>query len=664
MWAYPTADNWHETEAFWTLDVADLDGDGAAEVLAGCHDRNFYAFAADGSVRWRFRAEAVIYAALVLAGPDGGPRVLVGDDSGRVYLLDGEGRALWQTRLDGRITHLAALRDMLLAGTWTGTLAALDSEGAARWTAHLPGAPISLAAAPIAGADILVGLDLGHVLGIAADGRIVWDKRVSDGSVAARPSALQGIAWVSGDQAGALAAWDADGARLWEYHVGGGTPVWAEADLPHGPALIIGAGDPARKVCALSPAGEALWCVGVAGGVWDLAAADVDGDGEAEILTATEGGTVTVLSGAGQMRGVWYAPSRVVGVRVAALQTGAEPRVVLREGRFVHVLEPVAGSALSPTPTPGPPTLADWGGALPAEDGTVLLAAVGDVMLARTVGEYAERYGVDYPFAPVAPALKQADIAMANLECPIALGGDPWPKTYVFRAHRSTALGLGRSGLNVISLANNHVLDFGVAGLAETVQHVTAQGLAVLGAGMDRAEAERPLVYDIRGVRVAVVAWVSYAPASFAAGDARPGVAYLDDLERMARQIEGAKRQADAVVVILHGGKEYDAMPTAQQQTAAHRAVDAGADLVVGHHPHVLQPAEIYKGKLIAYSLGDFVFDIDNYDAARDGAVLWAWIGKDGVRRAELWRTRIVHDAQVRFRMGADGQPLREVLLP
>ncbi len=663
-WAYPTADNWHETEAFWTLDVADLDGDGSLEVLAGCHDRHFYAFAADGSVRWRFRADAVIYAAQVLDGPGGPPRILVGDDSDRVYLLDGEGRALWQTRLDGRVTHLASLGDELLAGTWAGTLTALDPVGSVRWTAHLPGVPVSLAVAPIADADILVGLDSGHVVGLAADGHPVWDKRVADEPVVAQPCSLANIAWVSGDRSGNLVAWDADGTRLWEFRAGGGLPVWAEANLPEGPTLVVGAGDPVNRVIALSPEGEMRWQSAVAGGVWDLATADLDDDGSPEILAATEGGTVTVLSADGQVRGMWYAPSRVVGIRVAALQAGDRPRVVVREGRFVHALDPVVGGAPSPIPTPGPPTLAYWDGDIPTEEGSVLLAAVGDVMLARTVEEYAARYGVDYPFAPVAPALKQADIAVANLECSITLGGDPWPKTYVFRAHPSMAVGLARSGLNALSLANNHILDFGFAGLTETRRHLETRGLAVVGAGADRAEAERPLVYNVRGTRVAMIAWVSYAPADFAAGDARPGVAYLDDLDRMARQIEAAKEQADAVVGRLHGGREYEPLPTAQQQMAARRAVDAGADLVLGHHPHVLQPTEMYGGKLIVYSLGNFVFDIDNYDSARDGAILWAWVGKGGVRRAELWLTRIVHDAQVRFRAGADGQPLREVLLP
>jgi poly-gamma-glutamate synthesis protein (capsule biosynthesis protein) len=402
----------------------------------------------------------------------------------------------------------------------------------------------------------------------------------------------------------------------------------------------------------------------VEGGVWDLIAADLDGDGAQEILVATEGGTVTAFSVAGAVRGDWYAPSRVVEMQVAALQPGGAPQIVLREGRFIHALNPVVNGIPSPIPTRGPPTLDAWDGTVPAKDGTVLLAVAGDVMLARTVEEYAGKYGVDYPFAPAASALSQADIAVGNLECAIALGGEPAAKTYVFRAHPDMAAGLGRSGLNAMSLANNHILDFGDSGFAETLQHLESQGIAALGAGMDRAEAERPLIYDIRGVKVAVVAWLAYLQSNFAAGDNRPGVAYMDDRARMAAQIREAKKQADVVVIILHGGKEYSFTSNAQQQDAAHWAIDAGADLVVGHHPHVLQETEIYGGRLIVYSLGDFVFDIDNYDAARDGAVLWAWIGKDGVRWVEQWRTRIVHDAQVRFLVGPDGQPSREVLLP
>lgn len=663
QWEYPTAENWHETEAFWTLDIADLDGDGVPEILSGAHDRYFYAFAADGSVRWKFKAEAVIYSALVITLPDGSPRILAGDDSDRVYLLDAQGSAVWQARLDGRVTHLAAFGDTLLAATWTGTLAAFDLSGAAKWTTQLPAAPVSLEAASLGGADILAGLRSGHVLGLGADGKTMWDIEVSSQPVAAHATTADGIAWISADQGGTLTAWGADGSRRWQLAFGGGIPVWAQAELPTAPGFIVGTGDPVNLVVALSREGKIRWQTPVEGGVWDVAAADLDGDGAQEILAATEGGSVTVLSAAGTARGAWHAPSRVVEMQVAAIQPGGAPQIVLREGRFIHMLNSVVNGIPSPIPTRGPPTLPSWDGKLPSEEGTVLFAAVGDVMLARTVEEYAGKYGVDYPFAPVASALKQADISVGNLEHAVSLGGSPVTKTYVFRAHPDMVSGLSRSGLNTMSLANNHILDFGNAGLFDTLRHLQDNDIATFGAGANRAEAEAPLIYDIRGVKVALVAWVSYAPADFAAGESRPGVAYLNDLNRMARQISEAKRQADVVVAILHGGKEYDLKSNAQQQEAAHRAIDAGADLVVGHHTHTLQETEIYAGRLIAYSLGDFVFDIDNYDFARDGAVLWAWLGKDGVRRVELWRTRIVHDAQVRFLARIDGQPNREVLL-
>jgi len=662
-WQYPTLENWDETEAYWTLDVADLNGDGAMEILAGSHDRYLYAFAADGGILWKFRAAAAIYSALVTGTADD-PRILVGDDSDQVYLLDGAGNALWRAKLDGRVTHLAIAGDLLLAATWNGTLAAFDLSGAQQWTAQLPGTPVSLEAASLGGADILVGLDSGQVLGLTAEGKAAWGSEVSALPVAARSSALGSIAWVSADQGGTMAAWGSGGSRLWQVALGGGMPVWTEAELPGGPALVVGAGNPVNLVFALSREGKMLWQTPVDGGVWDVKTADLDGDGAVEILAATEGGTVTVLSARGHVRGIWYAPSRVAGMRVAALHPGGSPQVVVREGRFIHVLTPQVNGPPSPIPTPGPPTLLSWNGTLPAEEGTVLLAAGGDVMLARTVEEYANRYGADYPFTHIAPALRQADIAVANLECAVAAGGQPAQKTYVFRAHPDLANALGNSGLAAMSLANNHILDFGLDGFAETLEHLKSQGIAFLGAGENLTEAERPLIYEIRGVRVALLAWVSYAPADFAAGDDRPGVAFLSDLNRMVQSIRDAKEKADVVVVILHGGTEYSLQSNAQQQAAARQAIDAGADLVVGHHPHVLQETEAYKGKLIVYSLGDLLFDIDNVDAARDGAVLWAWIGKDGVRRAELWRTRIVHDAQVRFLAGPDGQPARETLLP
>jgi len=656
------------TEAFWTLDAADLDGDGRLEILAASHDRNLYAFSGDGQVLWTFRAAAPIYSACTVPPAEEAQlRILIGDDSDRVYGLDAGGALLWQMELTGRVTHLARADGIYLAATWDETLVALSASGETMWQSHLPGMPTSLEVGSFAGADILVGTGAGVAVGMTAEGHIAWEQKVSDAPIVARWANAEsqgGPAWLAGDQQGTLTAWDETGQRLWDLSIGGGTPVWTAAETPSGPVFLVGAGQPANAVYALSADGQPLWRSEVGGGVWHLATADLDGDGLEEILAATEGGTVTMLSFSGHVRGVWHSPSRVVETVAVPVAADEPLLVVVREGRFIHALEPQPGTSSSGAAQTTVPTLSDWQGTVPAEEGTVLLAAVGDIMLGRTVEEFADRYGVFYPFAPVARALAQADIGVGNLECAIAAGGEPFPdKYYTFRAHPALARGLGQSGLNVMSLANNHSLDFGIEGLQETMRHLEEQGIAHLGAGANAQEAARPLIREINGVTVALVAFVSYAPG-FAATDTSPGVNFLFDLQRLDEAVQEAREQADVVVVILHGGTEYARTSNAEQRAAAHSAIDAGADLVIGHHPHVLQDTEIYQDRLIVYSLGDFVFDIDNVDEARDGAVLWAWIDASGVRRVELWRTRIVYDAQVRFVAGDEGNPKREVLLP
>lgn len=652
------------TEAFWTLDAADLDADGAPEILAGSHDRHLYALTDGGDVLWEFPTLAAVYSAAVVTTADGALLVAVGDDSDHVYFVGADGALRWQVKLDGRGTHLVATPDMIAAGTWSGSVYGLDLAGNVKWQVGLPAAPTSLEVADVAGADLVVGTTSGEAVGVGTDGATVWQRKVADAPVYVRGSSLEGIALLAGDQRGRMTASDREGRIVWEFDAGGGMPVWVEAQRGGASVLLVGSGQPENRVTALSRQGKVLWSTDVPGGVWHLLAADVDGDGSDEILASTEGGTVSALSLDGYLRGVWQSPSRVVQAAVLPPAAGQPPLIVLREGRFVHALS-VAGDRAPTAPQPVPPTLAEWDGSLLDKDGAVLLAAGGDVMLARTVEEYAGKYGLSYPFGPVAATLAQADIAVANLECNISLDGEPLPgKTFVFRAHPEMTDALGQSGLTAMSLANNHILDFGVGGFTETFAHLELQGIDALGAGMSSEEAAQPLIQTIRGVRVAIVAFVSYAPPAFAATSSRPGVNFLDDFDRMTQSIRAAREQADVVIMILHGGKEYSPTSDAAQQLAAHLAIDAGADLVVGHHPHVLQETEIYRDRLIVYSLGDFLFDIDNLDAARDGALLWVWLTESGVQRAELWYTRIVHDAQVRFVAGPDGDPKRTALLP
>jgi len=285
----------------------------------------------------------------------------------------------------------------------------------------------------------------------------------------------------------------------------------------------------------------------------------------------------------------------------------------------------------------------------PAAEPAVTLAAVGDVMLGRGVGEAIGLYGAGYPFEQVAAVLREADIAFANLEVPITADGVPAQKDYVFRAPPAAVDGLDGAGLDIVSLANNHVLDYGVVGLEDTLAALDRAGIAAAGAGEDEAAARRPAVLSVEGLRVAFLGYVQvpddsvsgFGEDELAAGPDRPGAAWARR-EAVVADVEAAAQQADLVVVSLHAGSEYREEPSTVQRELAHAAVDAGADVVLGHHPHVLQGIERYRGALIAYSLGNFVFDFDETDYVHPGLpsaqslILKVTLGRQGVSEFEL----------------------------
>lgn len=288
----------------------------------------------------------------------------------------------------------------------------------------------------------------------------------------------------------------------------------------------------------------------------------------------------------------------------------------------------------SPTPPPGiskaSPTstisATPAASATPVAEGEVLLVAVGDVMLGRTVGEGILAQGASYPFQFVAEALQAADVAFANLESPITARGQPAPKDFVFRAPALAARSLAEGGIDVVSLANNHALDYGLVGLFDTLAGLEAMGIAQAGAGQDLEEARRPAVLTVKGLNIAFLAYVNtpddsvsgFSLAATAAGPDKAGVAWATP-ETVTADVAQASQQYDVVVVSLHTGFEYQEAPNELQAQLAHAAIDAGADLVLGHHPHVLQGIDQYRGGLIIYSLGNFVFDFDATDYAQPG---------------------------------------------
>ena len=258
----------------------------------------------------------------------------------------------------------------------------------------------------------------------------------------------------------------------------------------------------------------------------------------------------------------------------------------------------------------------------------VRLLFAGDIMLDNLPGETVARGGD--PFAPFATILDGADLAVGNLECVVSTVGQRVPKPFNFRAHPRVVPLLARY-FDAVSLANNHTGDFGKEALVEMLDLLDKGKVRHYGAGRNLEEAHAPLILEHKGLCIALLGYNEFKPRSFAAGPDTPGVAWsLWEQPRVLADIRAARTEsrADLVIPYIHWGWEDEPEPNERQRALARRMIDAGADVVVGGHPHVTQGAEYYKGRLIVYSLGNFVFD--EYKD-RTGWVLRLTLNKDGL---------------------------------
>jgi poly-gamma-glutamate synthesis protein (capsule biosynthesis protein) len=288
------------------------------------------------------------------------------------------------------------------------------------------------------------------------------------------------------------------------------------------------------------------------------------------------------------------------------------------------------------------------------------LIFVGDVTLSRGVGRKMDAtrdWG--YPFRRVSGALHGADLAYGNLECPISDRGRDLHHLYSFRADPRAVEGLKAAGFTIVSEANNHAYDWGPAALLDTLGRLRTVGIHTVGAGENTLEAHHPTVVDLGGVRVAFLAYVNIDPQNAAAGADHPGVAWLD-VEQVVTDIRFARNLADLVVVCPHWGVEYAAAPTRQQEELARKMIDAGADLIVGSHPHVVQPLVQYRGRWVAYSLGNFVFD--QRDPATHRGLLLKVTVRDK-RIAEVTKIPIEINADYQALLAAPKAPVSQLLL-
>jgi poly-gamma-glutamate capsule biosynthesis protein CapA/YwtB (metallophosphatase superfamily) len=242
----------------------------------------------------------------------------------------------------------------------------------------------------------------------------------------------------------------------------------------------------------------------------------------------------------------------------------------------------------------------------------IQLAAVGDMMLTREVGRMIDERGPEFPFERVRSILRTSDIVFGNLECAITDRGTPHPKKdphVTFRAVARAAEGLKTAGFNMISVANNHIVDYGNEGLLDTLEILERNGIKPVGAGRNEREARKPTVLTKKGIRVAFLAYTSaFGVGLYTASPSSPGPAHLS-WEKVCKDIKIAKKESDFVIVSLHWGLDYVDYPVPFQMRMARKMIETGANLILGHGPHFIQGIENHSGGLIVYSLGDFIFD-------------------------------------------------------
>jgi len=291
------------------------------------------------------------------------------------------------------------------------------------------------------------------------------------------------------------------------------------------------------------------------------------------------------------------------------------------------------------------------------------LALTGDVMLGRLVNRALNAFGPYYPWGDTLPLLRQADLAVVNLECVIARDGQPWqrtPKVFHFRANPLAITALQVAGIDAVSLANNHVLDYEVAAFLEMLDRLDGAGIVYAGAGRNLAEAAQPAFLATNGIRVAMIAFTDNEPV-WAATPETPGINYMPTtldrryFSRLQQAIAAARAVADVVFCSAHWGPNMRQRPTPAFRQFARAALEAGADLYVGHSAHVFQGVELYQGKPIIYDLGDFVDDYAVDPALRnDQSLLYLLtVSKKGLRSIEALPV-LINRCQVNLAQGSD----------
>lgn len=295
-----------------------------------------------------------------------------------------------------------------------------------------------------------------------------------------------------------------------------------------------------------------------------------------------------------------------------------------------------------------------WNAGAKAQD-TLSILFTGDVLLDRGVRPIVERKGTEYLFRNVEKVFRRADAVVINLECPITNSNSPVHKKFIFRADTACAAGLRRAGVTHAAMANNHTNDQGRKGLADTYRHLKAAGITPLGYGLTEKERYSPAIIQKKGVTVALFNAVLFPSENWQQADGKPDVCQgeIKQLAKAIRTFKASHPEAHAVA-ILHWGAEFQSVPHLSQRLQARTLAEAGAEAIIGHHPHVVQKMERTGGIPVFYSLGNFVFDQKHPDACHARLAMLRFTPSGKTVTAETIPVRI---EQCRPRINIENKP-------
>lgn len=274
-----------------------------------------------------------------------------------------------------------------------------------------------------------------------------------------------------------------------------------------------------------------------------------------------------------------------------------------------------------------------WAGDVPAPSAppkAIWLRAVGDIMLDRGVARGYQEHDMYAMFDGVRHLLRAPDITFGNLENPVTHGGRRGRKKVILRAHPMTVMALEHAGFDVLALGNNHSGDYGLDAVRDTRDFVERRGIVTMGAEAWVPTGQKHRVIEKNGLRIAFISYMPWGPKQ-----------WTDDAARLAEHVAAAKKDADFVISSFHWGDEYVRRPNDDQRRIAREAVTAGVDLVIGHHPHVTQGIEVIDNVVVAYSLGNFLFDLKR-EHTQDGLLLDWRATEHGDVEVTLYPTRIL----------------------